>query len=217
MYDLMLAGVGTATNTTICCAIASSSLYAYVMQLIRSYGLLSVFSLMALEGSSLPVPSEVVLPLFGLFAYMGLINFYEALLAAILGSTLGLAVDYYIGYFIGKDIVYNHLAWFRIKKETLKNFDEWFQRNSVVVVFLSRFVPVIRTVISFPAGFAKMRKTTFFAYSIAGSFIWDAALMSVGFYAKSSSSIFALTIAAVLVAVVYLIYRYSAKRSVRNK
>jgi membrane protein DedA with SNARE-associated domain len=203
---------------------SGSGFYAYAMQLVSSYGVLAVFILMALEGSSLPIPSEVVLPLAGglVAANPSAFNFWVVLAAAIMGSTVGLAVDYYIGYFIGKDIVYKHLNLFRVKKSTLDNFDEWFDRNRIAVVFLSRFIPVFRTVMSIPAGFARMDKKAFFAYSIAGTCIWDIALMAIGFYTVNStttpsSAIFAMTIAGVMVLAVYLIYKYSKVHSRRNK
>ncbi len=199
-----------------------SGLYAYATSMVSSYGYAAIFGLMALEGSSLPVPSEAVLPLAGGLAATGLLNFWMAFAAALLGSILGLAVDYYIGYFVGKDIVYKHIKLFRVKRSTLEDFDSWFNRNRVAVVFLSRFVPVLRTLMSFPAGFARMDKKTFFAYSIAGTGIWDMALMAIGYLTLDSATypsaaILALTIAGVMVVGVYLIYRYSKSYSHRNK
>ena len=168
---------------------------------------------MLLEGSSLPVPSEVVMPLAGLFAHQGVLNFYAALLAGLLGSIGGLAVDYYVGYFLGKDVVYKHLKMFHIRKESLDSFDMWFARNGTVAVFVSRLVPVIRTFMSFPAGFARMDQRRFFAYSIAGTFIWDAVLMMFGFYALSSSSAVTVLVAiAAFVIFLYLIYYFAIKR-----
>ena len=193
-----------------------------IEQFIHAYGYMALFIAMALESSSIPVPSEVVMPFAGALSHAGIFNFWVAFIAALAGSILGLAVDYYIGYFIGKDIVYKHLNLFRVKKSTLDNFDEWFDRNRIAVVFLSRFIPVFRTVMSIPAGFARMDKKAFFAYSIAGTCIWDIALMAIGFYTVNStttpsSAIFAMTIAGVMVLAVYLIYKYSKVHSRRNK
>jgi len=189
-----------------------SNAYSTVQALIAQYGYLAIFSLMLLEGSSLPVPSEVVLPLTGFFAANGTIDLYIGFLAALLGSIAGLAIDYYIGYFIGKDVVYKHLRFFHIKKETLDAFDAWFDRNGIASVFFIRFVPVLRTVISFPAGFAEMPAKEFFGYSIAGCFIFDVVLVAFGYYALSSNS--AVTVLAsigVFAIALYIVYRYALK------
>lgn len=181
----------------------------FEMGLISSFGYLGIFILMALEGSSLPIPSEIVLPVAGALAYHGAFNFYLALAAAVLGSIVGLAVDYYIGYFIGRDLVYKHLKWFHIKPETLRNFEIWLERNGVATVFLSRLIPVVRTIISFPAGFAKMDKRVFFTYSILGTLIWDTALMGVGFYAAISGTDAIVILSVVGVIAIMIYYAYS--------
>lgn len=186
--------------------------YSTIQALITQYGYFAIFLLMLLESSSLPVPSEVVLPLTGLFAYEGIINIYLGFLAVLLGSILGTAVDYYIGYYIGKDVVYKHLKFFHIKKETLDAFDKWFDSNAIAAVFFSRFIPVIRTLISFPAGFAKMSAKEFFGYSIIGCFIFDAVLIAFGYYALSSSSaVIVLTSIGIFAIALYVVYKYALK------
>ncbi len=192
----------------------ASSPYAAINGLIGSYGYLAVFVLMLLENSSLPVPSEVVLPLAGFFAAKGALSFFLALCAALAGSIGGIAIDYAIGYYVGKDIVYKHLRYLRVKKADLDAFDAWFGRNALIAVFMSRLMPVVRTVISFPAGFARMPMKEFFAYSIAGSFVWDIVLMYFGFYALSASNavIVLASIGAFAIAL-YLVYALFMRRA----
>ncbi len=191
--------------------------YATITSLFHLYGYFAVFGLMLLEGSSLPVPSEVVLPLAGLFVQKGLMNFYIALAAALLGSIGGLAIDYYIGYFLGKEVVYKHLHLFHIRRESLDRFDDWFARNGNTTVFVSRMIPIVRTWMSFPAGFARMAPKRFFAYSIAGTFIWDVVLMAFGFYFLSAKSgLVVLFAIAVFVVVIYLIYHFSMRKMGRR-
>lgn len=184
----------------------------------KTYGYFAIFGLMALEGSTLPIPSEVVLPVAGLLIAQGILSSFPlALLAALLGSTLGLAVDYYIAYFFGKEVVYKHLQRFHIKKESLDSFDNWFERNGVAAVFITRLVPVIRTVMSFPAGFAKMDLKKFFGYSIIGSLIWDSALMAFGFYAlKTNNIVYTLTAIGIFGIVLYIIYKVAINK-MKNK
>lgn len=191
---------------------------AIVTGFVKQLGYLGIFVLMALEGSSLPVPSEIVMPLAGLFAKEGLLNFSFALAAGLLGSIIGIAVDYYIGYFVGKDIVYKHLQKLHINKKDIDKFDVWFERNGVAAVFITRLIPVIRTFISFPAGFARMEQKRFFTYSIIGSFIWDAILMSFGFYALSiNNAVIVMAAIGAFGIVLYLIYKISMNRITSSK
>ena len=194
-----------------------TSSYATITALITKYGYAAIFGLMLMEGSSLPVPSEVVLPLAGLFAQKGLMSVYIAFLAALLGSIGGLIIDYCIGYFLGKEVVYKHLHLFRIRKESLDRFDAWFERNGTAAVFISRLIPVVRTFMSFPAGFARMNAKKFFSYSIAGTAIWDVVLIAFGYYFLSAkSATYVLTAIGIFAIVVYLIYHIFTKRIGRH-
>jgi membrane protein DedA with SNARE-associated domain len=189
--------------------------YATISTFVKSYGYLAIFVLMAMESSTLPIPSEVVLPLAGLFAANGLLNFPLAFIAALLGAIVGSMVDYVIGYYIGKDIVYKHLRLFHIKKESLDNFDAWFAKNGVAAVFLTRLVPIVRTVINFPAGFAKMKLKVFLAYSIAGIVVWDLVLMVFGYFFLSTKTNSVVTIMAsigVFAILLYVVYKLATKR-----
>jgi membrane protein DedA with SNARE-associated domain len=184
-----------------------SNLTSIITAFFHAYGYAAVFFLMLLESATIPVPSEVIMPLAGIFAARHIFDFWPALIASILGSGAGIAIDYYIGYFIGKDIVYKHLRFFRITQAQLDAFDIWFERNGMAAVFITRLVPVIRTVMSFPAGFAKMKPKYFFAYSISGAVIWNTVLMVFGFYALSGTSAEQILAAiGVFVLVLYMIY-----------
>lgn len=180
--------------------------------IIESYGYASVVVLMALESASLPLPSEVILPTVGFLVEKGFMNFYIALIAALIGSFIGIMVDYYIGYYLGKDFIYKNLRLFHIKKETLDDFDLWFDKNGEIAVFFSRMIPVIRGLISFPAGFANMDKRKFITYSMVGSLIYDALLILFGMYALSIGNIVelmaAISIFAVLLIAVYKLFMH---------
>ncbi|MCL5112192.1 MAG: DedA family protein [Candidatus Marsarchaeota archaeon] len=194
-----------------------SGSYAIVVHLMQHYGYLAIFGMMALEGSSVPIPSEIVLPLTGALAQQHVINLYIGFIAALAGSITGLAVDYYIGYYLGKDVVYKHLNRFNIKKESLDAFDAWFERNGIAAVLFSRLVPVIRTVMSFPAGFAKMPKKEFFGYSILGSLVYDAVLVSFGYYLLSAkSAVVIMTGIGVFAIILYLVYRLFMSKVVKT-
>ena len=184
-----------------------------IQGLVTNYGYLAIFALMVLESASLPIPSEVILPLSGYLAAKGSLNFYPAFAAAMLGAIVGLSIDYAIGYYIGKDIIYKHLQLFRIKKKSLDEFDAWFDRNGIAAVFLSRLIPEVRALMSFPAGFAKMPLKEFFTYSIAGAAIWNLVLMLFGFYLLSAhSAIVVMASIGVFAIALYAVYKIAMKR-----
>ena len=185
--------------------------YAGINAFVGAYGYLAIFVLMALEYASLPIPSEIVLPLIGLFAARGTLGFLPALLVVVVAGLVGMGIDYFIAYYLGKDVVYKHASIFHIKKRQLEDFDAWFSRNGSFAVFIARLIPVARGLISFPAGFAMMRKRDFFVFSTIGALIWDVALMGFGYYGLGSDS-FSVIISAVAVfaVAIYVIYRLAA-------
>ena len=187
---------------------------AYINSLLSTYGYLGLFGMMALEGASLPIPSEVIAPIAGYLAAKGVFNFYIAALAILAGNMVGVVIDYVIGYFIGKDVVYKHLHLFHIRKEQIDAFDVWFNRNGGFAVFISRMIPVLRGLISFPAGFARMPFKKFFLYSLVGSAIWDIVLMLFGFYLLSSNNLYiAMSAIALLALILYVIYRIAVNKT----
>ncbi|MDE1845665.1 MAG: DedA family protein [Candidatus Micrarchaeota archaeon] len=155
---------------------------------VTSYGYYAVFILMTLEYASLPIPSEIVLPLIGFFAASGTFSFPVALGVVLVAGVVGMFIDYYIAYFLGKEVVYKHASLFHISRRRIETFDEAFKRNGEFAVFIARLIPIARALISFPAGFAGMQKRKFLLYSLAGSFIWDVVLMLFGYYGLASSS-----------------------------
>jgi membrane protein DedA with SNARE-associated domain len=150
---------------------------------VSSWGYAGIFSLMLLESSSLPVPSEVVLPFAGYLVSQGQLSLWATIATSTLAGVIGSLIDYYVGM---KGI--SLLAQSNIKGKIL--FDEkrleiaegWFQRYGVLTVFLSRMVPGFRTLVSFPAGAVKMPLPKFIAYTVAGCLTWNAVLTYVGMY-----------------------------------
>ncbi len=189
--------------------------YSGITSFAASYGYVALMALMILEAASFPVPSEVVLPVFGALSASGQygLNVYAVLLITFVSSLIGMAIDYYVAYFLGKEVIYKHLHLFHIKRESLEAFENWFSSNGNVAVFVSRLLPVIRGPISFVAGFAEMNQKKFYAYSMLGSIIWDTVLVAFGYLAigSGSSAMDILIAIGIFVAVVYTIYHYAMK------
>ncbi len=187
--------------------------YATINAFISLYGYIAVVVLMALESASLPIPSEVILPLAGHAVQLGNLNFYITVLASIIGTVIGITIDYWIAYVLEKRAVYKHLGAFHIKKSTMNSFDDWFGKNGAFAVFISRMLPVVRGIISFPAGFAKMSLKDFYLYSIAGALIWNVALIMFGYWALSIANAQLLfAVISVFAIVLYVVYRTGMKR-----
>jgi membrane protein DedA with SNARE-associated domain len=192
--------------------------YSALSSFISSYGYFAILILMILESASMPVPSELLLPATGYFAAKGVLNIYIALVVVYISSFVGMAINYYIAYWLGKDVVYKHLHWFRIKKEDVKAFEKWFDKNGPFTVFISRLLPLVRGLINFPAGFALMNQKKFYSYSMAGAVIWDTALVLFGYYGLAASSITNVLIAiGVFGIVLYTIYRVAINNIRKSK
>ncbi len=177
------------------------------------YGYLAILVLMALEAASLPIPSEVILPVAGYFIAQGTLTFLGVLVVALVGEIIGMSIDYFIAYYLNKAVVYKHLGFFHLTASRLDAFDRWFQRNGSFAVFSLRLVPIVRGLISFPAGFAKMPKKQFYFYSILGSLIWNMLLIGFGYYALSQSSIgLAVILMAVLGVFLYIFYEIVVRK-----
>jgi len=184
-----------------------------ISALMAQYGYLSVAALMALESASMPVPSEIVMPLAGLFAARGAMDFLWAFLASLAGTAAGIAVDYYIAYFIEKDVVYRYMRKLHVGTKRLDEFTSWFEKNGSMTVFITRLMPVVREVVSFPAGFAKMDQRKFFAYSLLGSAVWNLVLMLFGFYAlNTSNAVLIMVVVGAFAAALYAVYVLAMRR-----
>lgn len=220
MFVLLQAQGSNSTAGNSIAAIANSvasSVAEGFGDIIQSYGYAAVFALMLLEGIGFPVPSEVVLPLAGYYAAQGAMSPILAFIAVFAGTTGGLVIDYYIGYYLGKDVIYRHMALFRVDRVKLEAFDRWFVRNGTFAVFIVRFIPEIRALISVPAGFARMSFRRFMAASLAGTFIWDVVLMWFGYRLQSTNSIYTDMVAvSVFIAVLYMLYRYGTGRMLKG-
>jgi membrane protein DedA with SNARE-associated domain len=187
-----------------------------INSLIQSQGYLALVLLMTLEGIGLPVASEIVIPAAGFLAAKGLLNIWIAFIAILVGNTIGMAIDYTIGYYLEKGVVYKHLELFHVKRESIDAFDNWFSRNGPFAVFISRMIPEIRAIMSFPAGFAKMDLKKFFFWSILGSAIWDGALLLFGYFGYTLAVTNNLTVLfaaiGIFVIVLYAVYRIAIAR-----
>jgi membrane protein DedA with SNARE-associated domain len=149
-------------------------------QWVQDWGYLGVIILMAMESSIFPVPSEVVMPPAAFLAAQGKLSFWGVILAGTFGSWLGSAITYAISRWLGRPFVLRFGKYFFIKPEKLERAEAFMQRYEAGGIFFARLLPVVRHLISIPAGIVRMPFGMFSAMTIVGSFIWCAILSWFG-------------------------------------
>ncbi len=147
---------------------------------VQQGGYLGIIALMAMESSIFPVPSEVVIPPAAFWAAQGHMNFWGVIAAGTFGSWLGAAITYWISRWVGRVIIVKWGRLFFISEEKLVRGEQWIHRYEAGGVFFARLLPVIRHLISIPAGIIRMPFGVFSAMTIIGSAIWCYVLAALG-------------------------------------
>jgi membrane protein DedA with SNARE-associated domain len=168
--------------------LAITDFFTAIIDTFASFGYAGIFVLMVMESATLPVPSEVVLPLGGYLVAQGRLEFWTVVAVATLGSIVGTFVDFGIGYYLGRPAILRYGRIVRFSHERLGTTERWFAHHGTRLVLLARFVPLLRTLIAFPAGMVKMDPKKFLIFSTVGILIWDIALVYLGFLAGQNSA-----------------------------
>jgi membrane protein DedA with SNARE-associated domain len=139
---------------------------------VLSGGYLGIIVLMAMESSIFPVPSEIVIPPAAFLAAQGKLSFTGVVLAGTLGSYLGAAITYWVSRLIGRPLIVRYGRFVFINRKKLEQAEHWFNRYEAGGVFFARLLPVVRHLISIPAGIVRMNFKVFSFVTIVGSGIW---------------------------------------------
>lgn len=157
----------------------------FILNIIEQFGYFGVLLLIAIENLFPPIPSEVILLFAGFFTARTSLSVVIMILMATLGSLLGAFILYYIGKLLNKDrlkrIVSGKIGKvLRLEEKDIDKADAWFDKTGNKAVFLCRFVPIVRSLISIPAGMNKMNVFKFTMYTVLGSLIWNTCLIIAG-------------------------------------
>jgi membrane protein DedA with SNARE-associated domain len=156
----------------------------WVTRVIEALGYPGLTVLVALENIFPPIPSEIILPLAGFLTGQGQFSFPLVLLATTLGSILGAMLLYGIGAAIGQQrirrLVEKYGHWALLTPDDLTRSELWFDRYGPIAVFVGRLVPVVRSLVSIPAGYRRMPVAQFLVLTGFGSALWNGALVSLG-------------------------------------
>ncbi len=156
-----------------------------IITLINKYGYFGIFSLITLENIFPPIPSEVVLTFGGFMTTYSQMNMGFVILFSTLGSVFGAIILYSIGKILNKDrlinIVNSKMGKVLCLKETdIEKANHWFEKRGNQAVLFCRFVPIVRSLISIPAGMSEMHFLKFIWYTLCGSLIWNFILIFLG-------------------------------------
>jgi membrane protein DedA with SNARE-associated domain len=158
----------------------------WVMDTIYSLGYIGIVLLMFLENVFPPIPSEVIMPLAGFMVTQGRLSFTGIVIAGTLGSVLGALPLYYFGRLIGEERLYQFFdrygRWLAISRQDTERAKRWFERHGALAVLLCRLVPALRSLISIPAGIARMNVTLFLIYTTIGAMVWTTLLAYLGYF-----------------------------------
>jgi membrane protein DedA with SNARE-associated domain len=200
-------------------------LATYITQFIHSVGYSSVFILMTMESMVFPVPSEAVMPFAGFLIAEKTFSFGGVLVISTLGSIFGSLISYYAGYYGGVPFVRKFGRYVMLDEEELEATHKYFNKYGDITILICRFVPVIRHLISIPAGTGKMNIVKFIMYTVIGAGIWNGFLAYAGMVLKSNwemvmkySKIIDIAVLAFLLLLVCLfVYRHLKKMAARKK
>jgi membrane protein DedA with SNARE-associated domain len=193
----------------------------YATYLIAKSGYASVFILMTMESMVFPVPSEAVMPFAGFLIEQGTFTFWQVILVSTFGSMVGSLISYYIGLFGGMPFVKKFGKYALLDVEELEATERFFKKRGELTIFICRLIPVVRHLISIPAGTGKMNIWKFSIFTILGAGIWNAFLTYVGYVLKSNwervmkySHIIDIGVVLFLLVIVGLyVYRHLRRRS----
>ena len=157
-----------------------SAIFSFIAGLISGISYLGIFILMALESMITPIPSELVMPFAGFLVSQGKLSLVAVILAGTLGSLAGSLISYYTGYFGGRPFVLKVGRYLLLHESDLRWTEGFFRKHGEKTIFICRFIPAVRHVISIPSGVGKMDIKKFSAYTFAGSLIWVSILTYSG-------------------------------------
>lgn len=196
-----------------------------VSAVVASGGYAGIAFLMALESTMVPLPSELVMPFAGFLAAEGRFNIWLVIFFSSTGSLAGSFVSYYIGKLGGIPLVRKLGKYVLLDDEDLKTSERWFSKYGERTIFVCRFIPVIRHLISIPAGVARMDIRRFCIYTVIGAAIWNAILAYLGYLLRENWEILHHYMRPVSIAVFLLLsiafalffYKHIAKKLIARK
>jgi len=182
--------ITTADSVKSVAEVNSSGLTAWIANIathfIDTTGYIGIMILMTLESMVAPVPSEAVMPFAGFAVSNGTMSWAGVIFFSTLGSIIGSLIGYWLGAKGGRPLLERWGKYLLLDKHDLDVTEKWFTKKGEITVFICRFIPVVRHLISIPAGMGKMNLWKFSIYTIIGAAMWNTLLTIAGFYLKKN-------------------------------
>ncbi|WP_224984695.1 DedA family protein [Geomonas agri] len=161
----------------------------WLVETIGAMGYPGIFLLMALESSVIPIPSELVMPPAGYLAQQGQMNMMVAIVCGTVGSLIGAYANYFAAHYLGRPLVLKYGKYVFITEEKFAKVERFFQDHGEISTFIGRLLPVVRHLISLPAGLAGMNHVKFSLYTLLGAGIWVTVLTFIGYVIGSNQEL----------------------------
>ena len=156
----------------------------WITSVMSDYGYFGIFLLIMLENIFPPIPSEVILTIGGFMTTTTAMTIPGVILASTAGSVIGAVLLYGVGLLMDVErlekIIDKYGNWLRLKKEDIHRADAWFDRFGIWTVFFGRLIPVVRSLISIPAGMSNMRFWLLITFATIGTLLWNTVLVFIG-------------------------------------
>jgi membrane protein DedA with SNARE-associated domain len=179
------------------CAQVSMDIFVYfeyltaiIIHIIDEAGYPGIFLLMALEGSFLPIPSEIILPFSGFLVSEGRFSLWLVALIGALGNIVGTLVTYTLARHRGLPFLLKYGKYVLVTHHDIENAQRLFAKYGARIIFITRLLPGIRGFLPIPAGIARMKVAPFVFYVFIGSFLWSFFLTYIGFLVRENWEIF---------------------------
>ncbi|HYE35206.1 DedA family protein [Methylocaldum sp.] len=154
----------------------------WLVTTIGAMGYTGIFLLMAMESSVFPIPSEIVMPPAGYLAQQGKMNMALVILSGTFGSLVGAYANYFVARWLGRPLLIRYGKYVWITEEHFNRVEKFFLSHGEISTFIGRLLPVVRHLISLPAGLANMNHLKFTFYTLLGAAIWVSVLSWIGYF-----------------------------------
>ena len=200
-------------------------MHELIMWLVLTIGALGypgVFLLMVMESSVFPIPSELVIPPAGYLAQQGKMNMAAIILCGTLGSLLGAYANYFVARYLGRPLLLKYGKYVWITEKKFSKVEMFFKNHGEVSTFIGRLLPVVRHLISLPAGLAGMNHIKFSLYTLFGAGLWVTVLSCIGYFIGANRELIiryshqALIGAVALSLVITVVYVWNYRRKKRS-
>ena len=161
----------------------------WLVESIGAKGYPGIFVLMAMESSVIPIPSELIMPPAGYLAQAGQMNMLAAILSGVFGSLFGAYANYFAAHYLGRPLILKYGRYVCITEEKFMKVETFFLRHGEISTFIGRLLPVVRHLISLPAGLAGMNHLKFSLYTLLGAGIWVTILTWIGYFIGSNQGL----------------------------